>query len=244
MTKTLFRFEDVRLSFGGENDALSHVNFELRPGETIGIIGGTGSGKSTILSLCNRFLDASGGQVYFQDEPIQKWNLHTLRDQIALVSQKPQIFQGTIRDNLLLGNPHASEEEIKAAIQDSLCSEYFCHYKDGLDHPIEEGGANLSGGQKQRLLIGRALLSKRPILMLDDSTSALDYKSDLLVRENIKKRGGLSVILVSQRATSIQNCDRIYVLDKGHIVGVGKHEELLTSCPVYSEIYHAQVDTQ
>lgn len=243
-TKTLFRFEDVRLSFGGENDALSHINFELCPGETIGIIGGTGSGKSTILSLCNRFLDASGGQVYFQDEPIQKWNLHTLRDQIALVSQKPQIFQGTIRDNLLLGNPHASEEEIKAAIQDSLCSEYFCHYKDGLDHPIEEGGANLSGGQKQRLLIGRALLSKRPILMLDDSTSALDYKSDLLVRENIKKRGGLSVILVSQRATSIQNCDRIYVLDKGHIVGVGKHEELLTSCPVYSEIYHAQVDAQ
>ena len=131
-----------------------------------------------------------------------------------------------------------------AAIEDSLCGEYFPHYSDGLDHPVEEGGANLSGGQKQRLLLARALLSARPILVLDDATSALDYKSDLLVRRNIKKRGNLTTILVSQRATSIKDCDRIYVLDAGSIVGVGKHEELLSSCPVYREIYEAQVQAR
>ena len=240
----LFEFKGVALSFGGERNAIEGIDLTLDEGESIGIIGGTGSGKSTILSLLERFYDPTEGEILYRGVNLKEWKFAAFRDEIALVSQKPQIFEGTLRDNLLLSNPGASQEAIDAAIEDSLCGEYFPHYSDGLDHPVEEGGANLSGGQKQRLLLARALLSARPILVLDDATSALDYKSDLLVRRNIKKRGNLTTILVSQRATSIKDCDRIYVLDAGAIVGVGKHEELLSSCPVYREIYEAQVQAR
>ena len=240
----IFELKKASVSFGGEDNVLTDIDFTLNEGESVGIIGGTGSGKSTILGLCLRFMDPTSGEAIFRGHNEKDYCLSAIRDDCALVSQKPQIFRGTLRSNLLLGNPNASEEEISKAISDSLCSEYFPHYKDGLDHEVEEGGSNLSGGQKQRLLIGRALLSSRPVLILDDSTSALDYKSDLLVRQNIKKRGNVSTILVSQRATSIKDCDRIYVLDQGKVVGVGKHEELLSSCKVYQEIYQAQVNAQ
>ncbi len=240
----LIEFKDVALSFGGEKDAVEGIDLVVEEGQSIGIIGGTGSGKSTILSLLERFYDPTSGEIFYRGENLKNWKFSAFRDEIALVSQKPQIFEGTLRDNLLLGNPSASEEEIRQAIEDSLCSEYFSHYFDGLDHPVEENGANLSGGQKQRLLLARALLAHRPILVLDDATSALDYKSDLLVRQNIKKRANLTTILVSQRATSIKDCDEIYVLDAGRIVGKGKHEELLASCPVYREIFEAQVNAK
>jgi ATP-binding cassette subfamily B multidrug efflux pump len=238
---TLYSFKDVSLSFGGEEYALKNLNLEIKAGERIGLIGGTGSGKSSFVSLLERFHDASQGEILFQGQNIKDYNLNSLRGNIALVSQKPQLYKGTIKSNLLLGDPNASEEMVRNALQDSLAEEFVSKFDDGLNHPVEEGGVNLSGGQKQRLLIARALLSNRPILILDDSTSALDYKSDLLVRQNIKKRRDLTTLIVSQRATSIRDCDVIYVLDHGQIAAKGTHDELLANCAIYREIYETQV---
>jgi ATP-binding cassette subfamily B multidrug efflux pump len=238
---TLFSFKGVSLSFGGEEYALKDLNLDIKAGERIGLIGGTGSGKSSLVSLLERFHDASEGQILFQGQDIKDYNLNSLRGNIALVSQKPQLYKGTIKSNLLLGDPDASEEMVRNALQDSLAEEFVSKFDDGLNHPVEEGGVNLSGGQKQRLLIARALLSNRPILILDDSTSALDYKSDLMVRQNIKKRHDLTTLIVSQRATSIRDCDIIYVLDHGKIAAKGTHDELLTNCAIYREIYETQV---
>ncbi len=238
--ETIFELKGASLSYGGEEAALSKIDFILREGESVGIIGGTGSGKSSLISLLERFFDASEGEVLYLGKNIKDYRLDAYRSKIALVSQKPQLFKGTVRSNLLVANPDASEEDIEKALKDSLAAEFVNRYKDGLDHEVEEGGSNLSGGQKQRLLIARALLAGREILILDDSTSALDYKSDSLLRKNVKKRK-LTLILVSQRATSVKDMDRIYVLDQGKVVAVGKHEELLSSCSIYQEIYQTQV---
>ncbi len=240
----VFEFKKACLSFGGESLALKDIDMTIGKGESIGIIGGTGSGKSTLLNLMERFYDLTSGELCFHGHPIKESKLENIRSEIALVSQKKQLFRGTIRSNMLLGNPIASDEDIWKALKDSLAEEFVARYKDGLDHEVEEAGQNFSGGQKQRLLIARALLSNRPLLFLDDATSALDYKSDLMVRKNIAKRNDLTLVMVSQRATSIKDCDRIYVLDKGQIVGVGSHEELLASCPIYQEIYETQVKTK
>ncbi len=240
----VFEFKKACLSFGGESLALQDIDMTIAKGESVGIIGGTGSGKSTLLNLMERFYDLTSGELLFHGHPIQESKLENLRSEIALVSQKKQLFRGTIRSNMLLGKPDASEEEIWKALKDSLAEEFVVRYKDGLDHEVEEGGQNFSGGQKQRLLIARALLSNRPVLFLDDATSALDYKSDLMVRKNIAKVQDLTLVMVSQRATSIKDCNHIYVLDKGKIVGHGTHEELLTSCPIYQEIYETQVKTK
>ena len=238
----LFELCDVSVNFGGEADALSHVDFHIDKGERIGLIGGTGSGKSTLIALLLRFLDPSHGEALYDGVSLKEYDLDSLRATVALVSQKPQLFQGNIRQNLTLGKPF-SEKEIEEAIDDALAKDVVHGKDEGLDSLVEEGGANFSGGQKQRLLIARALLSGRELLILDDATSALDYRSDLAVRANIARRGN-TLLLVSQRATSVKNCDRIYVLDKGKVVGVGKHEELLSSCQVYREIYQAQVRQQ
>ena len=240
----VFEFQNVSLGFGGESLALKGINMKIPQGGSIGIIGGTGSGKSTLLNLMERFYDPSEGTLLFHGHPIAMSKLENLRKEIAFVSQKKQLFRGTIRSNLLLGKEDATEEEMWQALKDSLAEEFVVRYKDGLDHEVEEAGQNFSGGQKQRLLIARALLSMRPILFLDDATSALDYKSDLLVRKNIAKRKDLTLVMVSQRATSIKDCDRIYVLDKGEIVGEGTHDELLSSCPIYQEIYETQVSAK
>ena len=236
----LYELKNVSVGFGGESMALSDINLTVHRGEKIGIIGGTGSGKSTLLSLLSRFIDAQSGEVLFHGHDIRESALSSIRDDIALVSQKPQLFQGTIRDNLTLGR-HYEETRIEEALQDALADEFVRGKEGGLDGEVEEGGTNFSGGQKQRLLIARALLSARPILILDDATSALDYKSDLKVRKNIAKRKDSTIILVSQRATSVKDCDTIYVLEKGRIVGEGKHEQLLRDCPIYREVYDAQV---
>lgn len=239
----LYEMRDVSVSFGGESMALSNINVRIDKGESVGIIGGTGSGKSTLISLLSRFMDPVHGQVLYRDHDIRESKLDTVRQEVALVSQKPQLFKGTIRSNLTMGQDY-SQEEINNALKDALAYE-FVYAKDGaLDGAVEEGGTNFSGGQKQRLLIARALLANRNVLILDDATSALDYKSDLLVRQHIKNRAGLTTILVSQRATSIKDCDSIYVLDAGRIVGEGRHEDLLKSCDVYREIYEAQVKQQ
>ncbi len=223
--ETIFELKGASLSYGGEEAALSKIDFILREGESVGIIGGTGSGKSSLISLLERFFDASEGEVLYLGKNIRDYRLDAYRSKIALVSQKPQLFKGTVRSNLLVANPNASEEDIEKALKDSLAAEFVNRYKDG---------------QKQRLLIARALLAEREILILDDSTSALDYKSDSLLRKNVKKRK-LTLILVSQRATSVKDMDRIYVLDQGKVVAVGKHEELLSSCSIYQEIYQTQV---
>jgi ATP-binding cassette subfamily B multidrug efflux pump len=239
--ETLYRFHDVSLSFGGEEFALKDIDFELKAGERVGLIGGTGSGKSTLVALLERFYDPSHGDIEFEGKPLKEYSLSSLRSQIALVSQKPQLYKGTVRSNLLLGQPNATPEAIAEALQDSPAQEFVSQFPEGLDHPVEEGGVNLSGGQKQRLLIARALLSARPILILDDSTSALDYKSDLLVRQNLKKRSNLTTLIISQRATSIRDCDVIYVLDHGRLVAKGSHDALLKDCSIYREIYETQV---
>ena len=237
---TLFELKNVDLGFGGEELALKGINMAIRKGEKIGIIGGTGSGKSTIVALLERFLDPTSGTVMFKGHDAKESKLASIRGQIALVSQKPQLFKGTIESNLTLGEPK-TKEEIDEALRDALAYDFVHEKEGGLSHAVEEGGSNFSGGQKQRLLIARALLAKRDVLILDDATSALDYRSDAQVRENINKRKDLTLVIVSQRATSIRGCDRIYVLDKGEIVGVGKHEEILKSCEVYRQIYEAQV---
>ena len=237
----LLEAKQACLSYGGESLAVDHVDFLLNKGESIGVLGGTGSGKSTLISLLMRFADPNEGTLCYGGVPYKDLPYGEIRSQIAIVLQKAQLFKGTVKDNVTLGNPNCDEATLGSALRDSLAEEFVSRYPDGADHPIEEGGANLSGGQKQRLLIARALCSLRPILILDDSTSALDYKSDLMVRANIKKRKGVSLILVSQRATSIKDCDRIYVFDKGAVVGVGKHDDLLNDCPIYAETYAAQI---
>lgn len=237
----LYALKDVDVSFGGESLTLGNINVHIAKGSSVGIIGGTGSGKSTLLSLLLRFIDPTSGVVTFHGHDIRDSKLRAVRAEVAMVSQKPQLFKGTIRENITLGEEYDAKE-IENALKDALAFEFVQGKDKGLDAAVDEGGTNFSGGQKQRLLIARALLSSRPVLVLDDATSALDYKSDLYVRQQIKKRAGLTTIFVSQRATSIKDCDNIYVLDKGRIVGEGKHEELLRSCDVYREIYEAQVN--
>lgn len=237
----IYELKGVGVSFGGENRALSNVDLTVSKGEKIGIIGGTGSGKSTLISLLLRFRDPNEGSVQFHGHDMKEYRLLDVRKDVALVSQKPELFKGSIEANVALSET-ADETRLKEALGDALASEFVNRYKDQTKHLIEERGANLSGGQKQRLLIARALYANRGVLILDDSTSALDYKSDATLRKNIAKREGLTLIMVSQRATSIKDSDRIYVLDQGQVVGVGNHKGLLKECAVYREIYEAQVE--
>ena len=239
----VFKLRDASLSYGGESLALDKINLSIPRGKSVGIIGGTGSGKSAMISLLLRFIDACEGTVLFHGHDIRESQLANVRGEVALVSQKPQLFKGTVRQNLTLGRPY-DDESINQALRDALAYDFVYQKESGLDSVVEEGATNFSGGQKQRLLIARALLSNRPVLILDDSTSALDYRSDLMVRKNIKKRKGVTLVMVSQRATSIKDCDVIYVFDKGKIVGEGTHDSLLNECSIYREIYEAQVSQQ
>jgi ATP-binding cassette, subfamily B, multidrug efflux pump len=239
----LFCFDKVSLTYGQKDDkpAISDLTFSVKKGSWVGLIGGTGSGKSTTLALLERLYDPTSGSITYRGHPLTEYDTVSLRKEISLVSQKPSIFAGTIRSNLLVAKPDATETEMEAVLKDALAYEYVSRYPDYLDHPIEESGANLSGGQKQRLLIARALLKGGDLLILDDSTSALDYLSDLHVRQNIAKRPGLTKIIVSQRAGTLRDCDLILVYDNGRIVAQGTHEELLLSSPIYHEIYQMQV---
>jgi ATP-binding cassette subfamily B protein len=241
----IFKFENVSFSYKkGSKNTLDNLNFAILPGSSVGIIGGTGSGKSTTIALLERLYDPNKGHIYFNGSDIKDVDLDYLRSNLSLVSQKPAIFKGTIRSNLLLAKPQASEEELVQALKDSLAYEYVNRYKDKLDHEVEENGANLSGGQKQRLLIARALLKNSSVLILDDSLSALDYLSDKTVRSNISKRENLTKIIISQRATTLSSCDQIFVFDNGKIVDQGTHDELLRHCKIYQEIYALQVANQ
>lgn len=240
--RPFIEFKDVSFFYpNSENKALENLNFKINHGDTLGIIGGTGSGKSTIISLIERFYDASEGLIYIDGIDIRDINLDYYRSQIALVEQHASLFKGTIRSNLLMSNPNASEEDMKMALCAAEANFVF-DYPSQLDHRVEEDGKNFSGGQKQRLTIARALLRNPSLLILDDSTSALDYLTDKKVRSNIAKNYPLcTIIIVSQRATSIKYATNILVIDTGEIVGQGSHEQLLNNCEIYQEIYESQI---
>ena len=236
------RFDHVGLTYKGAGaPSLSDINFTAKRGQTIGVIGGTGSGKSSLISLIPRFYDATEGSVEIMGRPVRQYPRADLRGRVAVVMQKAQLFGGTIRSNLLWGNQNASEADLWAALETAQAAEFVRSKPLGLDEPVEQGGRNLSGGQKQRLTIARALVGRPDILILDDSASALDYATDAALRKALAALpGALTVFIVSQRAASLQHADQIIVLDDGHMVGLGRHAELLDSCPVYREIYESQ----
>lgn len=235
-------FKNANLRYATSPEyTLENISFTAKKGESIGIIGGTGSGKTSLINMIGRFYDCEGGQVLFNGLDVCKYDLEYLREQIGIVPQKAVLFKGTIRDNLKWGNKQANDEDILKAVELSQAKDVIDSKSEGLDFVIEEGGKNLSGGQRQRLTIARALVKKPEILILDDSSSALDYATDAKLRQAIKNiEFNPTTFIVSQRTASIMHCDKIIVLDDGKIVGMGTHEELLNSCLVYSEIYNSQ----
>jgi ABC-type multidrug transport system fused ATPase/permease subunit len=239
-------FENVGLTYSGAGDeALSDIDFKVGKGETIGIIGGTGSGKSSIVNLIPRFYDATRGNIRLFGNNIKDYDIEFLRSKIGIVPQKAVLFAGTIRENLLWGNENATDEDIEQALEISQAKEFVDTKEGGLDFGIAQGGKNLSGGQKQRLTIARALVRKPDILILDDSASALDYATDAKLRSAIKHmENDMTVIIVSQRASSIQYADKIIVLDDGKMAGIGTHAELLEGNEIYQEIYYSQFPKQ
>lgn len=239
-------FLHVGLTYAGAGDeSLTDIDFKVKKGETIGIIGGTGSGKSSVVNLIPRFYDVTSGFIKVDGKDVKDYPLEELRGKIGTVLQKAVLFHGTIRENLKWGNPDATEEDLNRAITVAQAKEFVDNKEGGLDFEIEQGGKNLSGGQRQRLTIARAVVKKPEILILDDSASALDFATDAALRKAIREmEGETTVFIVSQRAASIQHADRIVVLDDGKIVGLGTSEELLESCEVYQEIYNSQFKKQ
>lgn len=242
--KGTVEFDHVSLRYyeGGEQ-ALTDIHFKAKKGATIGVIGGTGSGKSSLVNLIPRFYDVEKGSVKVDGRDVREYPLTQLRDKIGVVMQKAVLFKGTIRENLLWGNENASDEDLWEAIKAAQAEEFVLQKRDKLDEMIEQEGRNLSGGQKQRLSIARALVKKPEILILDDSSSALDYATDAALRKSIKDLPGeITVFIVSQRASSMLHADTIIVLDDGNVAGMGTHEELLKGCEVYQEIYYSQFE--
>lgn len=239
-------FSHVGLTYAGAGDeSLTDIDFKVKKGETIGIIGGTGSGKSSVVNLIPRFYDVTSGFIKVDGKDVKDYPLEELRGKIGMVLQKAVLFHGTIRENLKWGNPDATEEDLNRAITVAQAKEFVDNKEGRLDFEIEQGGKNLSGGQRQRLTIARAVVKKPEILILDDSASALDFATDAALRKAIREmEGETTVFIVSQRAASIQHADRIVVLDDGKIVGLGTSEELLESCEVYQEIYNSQFKKQ
>ncbi|MBQ2443739.1 MAG: ABC transporter ATP-binding protein [Clostridia bacterium] len=235
-------FSDVGLVYkGAGEESLSNISFSVKKGETVGIIGGTGSGKTSLVHLIPHFYDCTSGGIYIDGINVKAYPVEELRKKIGIVMQKSVLFKGTIRENILWGNGNASEKEISEAIEAAQAADVVNSKKDGLDEMIEQNGRNLSGGQRQRLTIARALVRKPEILILDDSSSALDYATDAKLRQSIKKLdSNMTVFIVSQRTSSIMYADKIIVLDDGKIVGTGTHEQLLESCEVYREIHLSQ----
>ena len=235
-------FNHVSLRYQGAGaESLSDVTFTAKKGQTIGVIGGTGSGKTTLVSLIPRFYDATKGQVTLLGQPITAYSKEELNRHVAVVMQKAQLFKGTIRSNLLWGNENATDEELWHALSIAQ-SEDFVRQKPGkLDDPVEQGGRNLSGGQRQRLTIARALVGHPDILILDDSASALDYATDAALRKALRTLPAeTTLFIVSQRTSSLRHADQIIVLDDGHVVGIGKHDTLMQTCEVYREIHESQ----
>ena len=239
-------FKDVSITYEeGADAALSHVSFRAYPGETIGIIGGTGSGKSTLVNLIPRFYDVTEGEVLVDGRNVQEYTYEGLRGKIGVVPQKAVLFSGTIRENLRWGKEDATDEELYAALETAQGREIVEKKEKGLDTEVLQGGRNLSGGQRQRLTIARALVRDPEILILDDSASALDFATDAKLRKALREhKEKATVFLVSQRAATIRQADQIIVLDDGAVAGIGKHEELYQNCEVYREICNSQVSAE
>ena len=237
-------FDHVSLRYyeGGE-EALTDIHFKANKGDVIGVIGGTGSGKSSLVNLIPRFYDVERGSVKVDGRDVREYSLEELRDKIGMVMQKAVLFHGTIRDNLKWGNEEASDDELWEALRIAQAEEFVLKKEKQLDEMIEQEGRNLSGGQKQRLSIARALVKKPEILILDDSASALDYATDASLRKALREMPGeTTVFIVSQRASSLMHADTIIVLDDGDVAGMGTHEDLLKNCQVYQEIYYSQFE--
>ena len=239
-TEEFVVFDNVSLKYTeGAEEALKDISFRVRRGETVGVIGGTGSGKTTLVNLIPHFYDVSGGQVRVDGRDTRCKGLQGyLRERIGVVPQKAKLFKGTVKENLLWGRSDATDEELWTALKIAQAADFVAE-KGGLDAPVEQGGKNFSGGQKQRLTIARALVRKPEILILDDSSSALDYATDATLRGEIKKLN-TTTFVVSQRTSSVRDADKIIVLDEGKAVGIGTHDELMNACEVYREIYFSQ----
>lgn len=244
--KGYIEFKDVTFNYpGAEKPALSNISFSAKPGETTAIIGGTGSGKSTLISLIPRFYDVSSGSILVDDIDIREMTQEDLRLKIGFVPQKAVLFTGTIADNIRYGKEDASDSEVKHAAETAQASDFISNMKDGFESVISQGGTNVSGGQKQRLSIARALVRRPEIYVFDDSFSALDFKTDAKLRAALKKETGKStVIIVAQRVSTVMDADRIIVLDDGQIAGIGNHKELLNNCDVYREIVSSQLSEE
>lgn len=235
-------FEHASMMYKGAGaDSVSDISFKAAPGSVTGIIGGTGSGKSTLVNLIPRFYDVSEGCVKVGGRDVKSYKLDTLRQAVGIVLQKSVLFRGTIRDNILWGNPGATDEEVTEALKAAQAWEIVQGKEKGLDYVIEQGGRNLSGGQKQRLAIARALVRKPPVLVFDDSSSALDFATEAKLRKSLQELGyNPTIFIVSQRTSSIQHADNILVLEDGVLAGQGTHKELINNCEVYKEIYNSQ----
>ena len=237
-------FENVSFKYSKEASkyALSNINIEINSGETIGIIGATGSSKSTLVQLIPRLFDVSEGNILIGGIDVKSYDLETLRDQVAMVLQKNVLFSGTIKENLRWGSKDASDEELVRVCKLAQADDFISKFKDGYDTYIEQGGVNVSGGQKQRLCIARALLKKPKILILDDSTSAVDTKTDAFIRKAFREEiPNTTKLIISQRISSIQDSDKIIVMDSGKVVSFANHKELLKTCDIYKEIYESQI---
>lgn len=241
LSEIAVEFENAALTYeGAKEPSVEGMNLKVFRGETIGIIGGTGSGKTSMVHLIPRFYDATEGSVKVEGVDVKKYNKSALRKKIGMVPQKALLFKGTIRSNLLWGNEDATEAELIEALKRSQSYDFIMEKENGLDGEVAQNGKNFSGGQRQRLTIARALVRKPDILILDDSSSALDFATDAKLRSGIKTLKDTTVFIVSQRTASIMDADRIVVLDDGKAVGIGTHDELLKSCEVYREIYESQ----
>jgi ATP-binding cassette subfamily B protein len=237
-------FRDVSFKYdasGTGDDVLSHISFTVEPGKFVALVGGTGTGKSSLVNLIPRFYDVTGGAVLVDDVDVRDYPLEELRSRIGMVLQTNVLFTGTIRENLLWGKPDATEEEMIQAAKDAQAYDFIMSFPEGFDTYLDQGGVNVSGGQKQRLCIARAMLRKPAILILDDSTSAVDSTTEAAIRSSFAKNlKDTTVIIIAQRISSVQYADEILILDDDHIAGRGTHDELLASNPIYQEIYQSQ----
>ena len=238
----LMEFNNVYFNYSGDIKNVSFIkdlSFKIYPNQTIGIIGGTGSGKTTIANLMTRFYDVTQGEILYKGKNIKEYSLQQLRNEVSVVQQRSTLFSGSLRENMQIRNANATDEEIIEALKISQAWPFVSEWNNKLDHQIMAGGKNVSGGQMQRLTIARSIIGNPELLILDDSSSALDFLTDSKLRKALKTLNS-TLVIISQRATSIKNCDLIIVLDNGDVVGMGKHASLMKNCEIYKEIYESQ----